>query len=313
MTQGFYERIGVGIDAPTDEIKTAYRRAVAHLMRRREATLAQGGDTEQLDHGRAQLDEAWSVLSDASRRRRYDAMLAVARDGVAEADVDDLWKRVSGAMVHPSLAAAARLVDAATQLGLGDLPDAPRPVERSVGYHEEVTLSDRVATDWGAPRQVAVPPAPSAEAAPTAPPTPAVVVPLPSPRGADLRVVDDRAAGDVVELRTPPTAPPPPAPASVHAEPPTSSSEFDGLIGQLGPSGALLKAVREQRGLSIQDLADTTRIASRYIQAVEDEAFEVLPSTAAFVRGYVREISRQLELDVDRVVEGYMRCFRDHG
>ena len=41
-----------------EEIRLAYGRAVAHLMRRREATLNQGGDTAQLDLSRAQLDEA---------------------------------------------------------------------------------------------------------------------------------------------------------------------------------------------------------------------------------------------------------------
>lgn len=351
MTQGFYERIGVSNDAPSTDIKHAYRRSVAHIMRRREATLHAGGDTEQLDLSRAQLDEAWNVLSNPTRRRQYDAMLAVARDGATDADVDDLWQQVCGAMIPPALAAAGRLVDEVTSLGIGPIPEPPSPEDTQIMFSEEVTLSERVSTDWGAPRvatttppPVETPPAPAPappapKPAPPPPPAPAVVVPIQQARPAtpDLRVVDAQATdAPVVDLwpttppRTPapppPTvraappvpepAPPPPAapePDSVEVLTPTSSSEFDNLIGQLGPSGALLRAVREQRGLSVQDLSDTTRISKHYIQALEDEAFDILPSTPTFVSGYVRGIARQLELDVDRVVEGYMRRFRGDG
>ncbi len=55
-------------------------------------------------------------------------MLAVAGDGLVGADLGDVWPRVVGAMIHPAVAAAARLVDAATGLHLGPLPEPPRPV-----------------------------------------------------------------------------------------------------------------------------------------------------------------------------------------
>jgi len=80
------------------------------------------------------------------------------------------------------------------------------------------------------------------------------------------------------------------------------------MVREHGFSGALLSTVRDARGLSLQEMSDSSRISVRYLQAVEDDDFERLPS-ATFVRGYVREMARLLELDEDRVVEGYMRRF----
>jgi cytoskeletal protein RodZ len=51
----------------------------------------------------------------------------------------------------------------------------------------------------------------------------------------------------------------------------------------------------------------------RYLDAIEREDYAALPSAAAFVRGYVREMARLLDLDVERIVEGYMRRFSGDG
>jgi hypothetical protein len=279
MTQGFYEQLGARPDADIDEIKAAYGRAVAHLLRRREATLAQGGDTSAIDLTRAQLDEAWAALSDPARRRRYDAMLVVAGDGLLTDEAADLWSRVAGAMIHPSVSAAARLVDAATQLGLAPLPEPPHPVGGRRGgapWVEEVTIPVPTVTNFGAPRPVSRP----ADAGNTARPAPTPEV-----------------------AREPATSP--------GGDP--SASELTLLFQTHGPSGALLRAARQRRGLTLQQVSESTRISTRYLDAVEREDFTTLPSAAAFVRGYVREMSRLLGLDVDRVVAGYMRRFSGDG
>lgn len=341
MTRGFYDQVGVAGDADLDEIKAAYGRSVAHLLRRREATVAQGGDTSALDLARRQLDEAWEVLSDPARRRRYDAMLAVAGDGLTASDLDDLWTRVAGAMIHPAVAAAARIVDATTTLSLSPLPEPPRPVagRGSSARHagnavtgatvddEAITTPGRVTTSFGAPRpvpRVAAVPAASDVSTPGAD-----VVPLRA-GGPPLRVVRAREApGDVVELPTMPTSagqatsagtspaasvPTPRPTASVSVAPPTTpSGDVDQLVDTLGYSGALLRTMRERLGISIQTMSEQTRISARYLEAVEREDFAALPPAPAFVRGYVREMSRMLGLDVDRVVTGYMRRFDAEG
>jgi cytoskeletal protein RodZ len=70
----------------------------------------------------------------------------------------------------------------------------------------------------------------------------------------------------------------------------------------------LLAAVRTRMGLSVQDVADHTRISLKYLEALEGEVRTQLPSST-FVRGYVREVARLYLLEVDAVVAGYMRRF----
>lgn len=312
MTRGFYEQIGIQSDADLDEIKAAYGRAVAHLLKRREATVVQGGDTAALDLARDQLNEAWTVLSDPARRRRYDAMLAVAGDGLSATDVEDLWSRVAGAMIHPAVAAAARIVDAATTLRLGPLPEPPRPTPgrrtTSTTVAESAPATPRALAGFGAPRQVrrpaeaaAPPAAPAAAPAQVVAAAPAIQMPTtPSVNMAALPDLDD-----VDPYSTPLTSP--------TVVPTASTGDVDQLVDQLGYGGGLLRAMRERAGLSIQEMSDTTRISATYLEAVEREDFGALPPAPAFVRGYVREMSRMLGLDVDRVVAGYMRRFSADG
>jgi cytoskeletal protein RodZ len=69
-----------------------------------------------------------------------------------------------------------------------------------------------------------------------------------------------------------------------------------------GPDiGAALKAAREFRGLSLQDVADQTRIRRTYLAAVEDMRLEELPSRP-FAVGYVKAYAKLLGLDPDEAV-----------
>lgn len=309
MTRGFYEQLSVPADADLEEIRAAYGRAVSHLLKRREATVAQGGDPSSLDLARARLDESWEALSDPARRRRYDAMLAVAGDGVAPTDLADLWSRVAGAMIHPAVSAAARIVDAATSLHLGPLPETPAPLAGGVAdptFDDELlppstpgALPDLTAS-FGLPRAVT---SPGVRRVPSGATSPGEVVPLRVESTPPLRVVRTReTSADVIEL-TPPTTP--------TVIPPTMNAggDVDALVDQLGYSGALLRTLRERQGLAIQAMSEITRISARYLDAVEREDFAALPPGQAFVRGYVREMARLLGLDVERTVAGYMRRF----
>ena len=94
MPSEFYELLGVEATSSAARIKSAYGQALSRLARRRRALLEQGGDTSQLDLQRAHLDEAWEVLSDPLRRRRYDAMLSWADAEFRGTDVEELWRRV---------------------------------------------------------------------------------------------------------------------------------------------------------------------------------------------------------------------------
>jgi len=291
MTQAFYEQLGVKSTSSQGEIRAAYTGVVAQLRRRRKALVDQGGDTAQIDLHRGEVDEAFAVLSDPVRRRRYDAMLALQGQG-RTTDSEAVWERVSGALVPPAAAAAAELLREGTSLALGALPPAPHPRGRAAHDVEQDTLTSPT---------VVPPTTPDEE--PEPPPRRAAVVPLPTasaePPSSSLRVVDGAPSGAPVIVM--PTA-------SRGGSRPLRKADIAAMVREYGYSGSLLAAVRDARGLSLQEMSDSSRISVRYLQAVEDDDFERLPS-ATFVRGYVREIARLLELDEDRVVEGYMRRF----
>jgi cytoskeleton protein RodZ len=60
--------------------------------------------------------------------------------------------------------------------------------------------------------------------------------------------------------------------------------------------GAMLRAAREQLGLSVADVAAQTKFAPRQIEALEADDFENLPETA-FLRGFVRSYAKILNVD----------------
>lgn len=60
--------------------------------------------------------------------------------------------------------------------------------------------------------------------------------------------------------------------------------------------GERLRAAREARGLSLEEAAEGTRIKRVYLEALENEAFSVLPSPA-HARGFLRRYARWLGLD----------------
>jgi cytoskeleton protein RodZ len=79
-----------------------------------------------------------------------------------------------------------------------------------------------------------------------------------------------------------------------------------------GPDiGAALKAVREFHGVTLQDLADATRIRQTYLSALETLRIDELPSRP-FAIGYVKAYARHLGLDGDAAVERFRQDVPDH-
>ncbi len=70
--------------------------------------------------------------------------------------------------------------------------------------------------------------------------------------------------------------------------------------------GALFRAVREQAGRQLSDMAAELHINIAHLQALEDEQFEQLPSHA-FARGYIRAYCRALETDPEPLLKAYLR------
>jgi len=71
-----------------------------------------------------------------------------------------------------------------------------------------------------------------------------------------------------------------------------------------GQFGERLKRERDLREVSMDELSKSTRISSRFLQALENEDWEKLPG-GVFGHGFVRTIARYLGLDEEALISEY--------
>jgi cytoskeleton protein RodZ len=69
--------------------------------------------------------------------------------------------------------------------------------------------------------------------------------------------------------------------------------------------GAELRREREMRNISVREIADTTKISTRFLDAIESGDYESLPAPV-FTRGFIREYAGYLGLDAEELVDRYM-------
>lgn len=68
--------------------------------------------------------------------------------------------------------------------------------------------------------------------------------------------------------------------------------------------GNLLREARESKGLTLAEAQEVTRINTKYLEALENGQYEILPSNS-HVRGYLRNYARFLDLDPKPVLDRY--------
>ena len=78
----------------------------------------------------------------------------------------------------------------------------------------------------------------------------------------------------------------------------------------IATSGAELREERLHQHLTLEGIAEQTKIRRAYLQAIEEERFADLPA-AVFVRGFLREYARCLGLPGDEVMRQYMKRYHD--
>lgn len=314
MTYGLYDQIGAHVDAEQESLRAAYSRTLARLNRRRRDLLDQRGDTRKLDLLRLQVEQAWEVLSDPSRRRRYDALLALSENGGLPGAIS-VWEQAAGVLTSPGAAAAVELLRAATRIQLPDL----QPVPGAPVTDEEPTISndtqadvlteavppvERVARPMPEIPPAEIVPHPAVAAAQQAPePSPAPSISMPSP---SISVPSPGSQPSEPPAATQARSPAPSFSERRAAPPPSEGPAVEEWVAELGWSGALVQRVRESRGLSLRDVGDATKISARYLEAIESDDFGHLPSST-FVKGYLREIARLLDLDESALISGYLR------
>jgi cytoskeleton protein RodZ len=77
-----------------------------------------------------------------------------------------------------------------------------------------------------------------------------------------------------------------------------------------GTFGEILKREREMRGVTLGEIAAATRIAERFLKAIENEQWDQLPG-GVFNRGFVRAMARYLGLDEENIVAEYTLAIGD--
>ena len=70
-------------------------------------------------------------------------------------------------------------------------------------------------------------------------------------------------------------------------------------------SGEMLRRVREARGLTLQQVAERTRISRHQIENIEQDRFKALPATV-YLRGIIMSLARELRLDGQKVARSYL-------
>lgn len=73
--------------------------------------------------------------------------------------------------------------------------------------------------------------------------------------------------------------------------------------------GEILKNAREVNGWSYADIEEIIKIRARYLQAMEDEDYRILPGDT-YARGFLRMYARHLGLDPEEVISLYNKSSR---
>ncbi len=69
--------------------------------------------------------------------------------------------------------------------------------------------------------------------------------------------------------------------------------------------GETFKQERESRGVSLREVSDATKIAVRYLEAIEQNHFDALPG-GVFSRGFIRAYAAYVGLDEKRAIADYL-------
>jgi cytoskeleton protein RodZ len=80
----------------------------------------------------------------------------------------------------------------------------------------------------------------------------------------------------------------------------------------MGSFGERLRREREMRGISLDNIAESTKIGTRLLRALEEEQFELLPG-GIFNKGFVRAYAKFLGLNEDEAVSDYLVAAGESG
>ncbi len=137
----------------------------------------------------------------------------------------------------------------------------------------------------------------------TPPPPRDIVPPLPVGIPASPAITVPPTAAPAAALIPAAQAAPEPAqarpPQQETLQPPPAMTEF---------TGAVIRILREQKNLTLQGVADATKVSARHLQHIEEEAFAKLPPRP-YLRGFLGLFAKALGFEPDRIVNDYMKRY----
>jgi cytoskeletal protein RodZ len=75
-------------------------------------------------------------------------------------------------------------------------------------------------------------------------------------------------------------------------------------VSRLSELGQLLRKARLEKGISLEDMQETTKIRKRYLEAIEDGNYKLLPGNF-YVRAFIKSYSESVGLDPNEVLRLY--------
>ena len=133
---------------------------------------------------------------------------------------------------------------------------------------------------------------------------------VPDQRQPEQRQADQRpiAASTPPEPETGPVAQdqqtisaPPPESSPMVVSPPV-------LDANMEFSGGVLMRLRESKGISLEQIAQRTKISMTHLRAIEANQYDKLPARV-YVRGFVSQYAKFLGIPADRVCDSYLQIY----
>ncbi len=89
-------------------------------------------------------------------------------------------------------------------------------------------------------------------------------------------------------------------------------SEDAPVVAEPESFGTWLRRQREVREIDLREIADSSKVSMSYLQAFEEDRFDVLPSPV-FAKGFLRQYARYVGLDPEEVVNFYLAARHPEG
>jgi len=99
---------------------------------------------------------------------------------------------------------------------------------------------------------------------------------------------------------------PAPVPSAQPAPLQEQSAPMSQFIGEF--TGPAIRMLREQKGHSLRNIADMTKVNARYLQYIEEENFSKLPARA-YIRGFLMLYAKALNCEPERIANDYMKRY----